>query len=72
MADQKQQEEGELVAQFTAISGVDADRAKFFLESAAWNLEVREKGKRIYDYYCSSFYNNNYYYYNYLYAWKSN
>lgn len=28
-----------LVSQFTAVSGVDAERARFFLESAAWNLE---------------------------------
>lgn len=28
-----------LVAQFTAVSGVDSERARFFLESAAWNLE---------------------------------
>lgn len=30
-----------LVSQFTLISGVDAERAKFYLESAAWSLEVR-------------------------------
>lgn len=35
MADQES-----LVAQFTAVSGVDVERAKFYLESAAWSLEV--------------------------------
>lgn len=30
----------EKVAQFSAVAGVDAERATFFLESAAWNLEV--------------------------------
>ncbi|KAK3880344.1 hypothetical protein Pcinc_015157 [Petrolisthes cinctipes] len=30
--------EGELVAQFMAIAGVDAERALFFLESSGWNL----------------------------------
>lgn len=29
----------EKVAQFSAVAGVDAERATFFLESAAWNLE---------------------------------
>ncbi|XP_076047894.1 NSFL1 cofactor p47-like isoform X2 [Oratosquilla oratoria] len=28
-----------LIAQFSAVSGVDSERARFFLESAAWNLE---------------------------------
>ncbi|XP_063612828.1 NSFL1 cofactor p47-like [Penaeus indicus] len=28
-----------LVSQFTLISGIDAERAKFYLESAAWSLE---------------------------------
>lgn len=32
-----------LVSQFTLISGIDAERAKFYLESAAWSLEVRVK-----------------------------
>lgn len=31
----------ELVSQFTAITGVDDERAKFFLESSAWKLDVR-------------------------------
>ena len=30
----------ELIAQFTGVTGVDTDRAKFFLESAGWNLDV--------------------------------
>lgn len=28
------------VAQFAAVAGVDTERATFYLESAAWNLEV--------------------------------
>ncbi|KAG7175918.1 NSFL1 cofactor p47-like [Homarus americanus] len=32
-------ERDSLVSQFTAVSGVDSERAIFFLESAAWNLE---------------------------------
>ncbi|XP_071548788.1 NSFL1 cofactor p47 isoform X1 [Panulirus ornatus] len=28
-----------LISQFTAVSGVESERARFFLESAAWNLE---------------------------------
>jgi hypothetical protein len=35
MADKQQ-----LVEQFTNVTGIDADRAKFYLESASWNLEV--------------------------------
>ena len=31
----------ELIAQFTCVTGVDAERAKFYLESAAWKLDVR-------------------------------
>lgn len=30
----------ELLSQFTDVTGVDAERAKFYLESAAWQLEV--------------------------------
>ena len=30
-----------LVAQFMAITGVDTERATFYLESAEWNLDVR-------------------------------
>lgn len=30
----------ELLSQFTDITGVDAERAKFYLESAAWQLEI--------------------------------
>ncbi|EFA05869.1 NSFL1 cofactor p47 [Tribolium castaneum] len=30
----------ELISQFTAITGVDEDRAKFYLESSAWKLDV--------------------------------
>ena len=29
-----------LITQFTAITGVDVDRATFYLESANWNLDV--------------------------------
>ena len=31
----------EQIQQFVGITGVDTDRAKFYLESAAWNIEVR-------------------------------
>lgn len=30
----------DLIAQFTGVTGTNAERAKFYLESAAWNLEV--------------------------------
>ena len=30
----------DLIAQFTGVTGVDAERAKFYLESAAWKLDV--------------------------------
>ena len=30
----------ELVADFTTVTGVDADRAKFYLEASGWNLDV--------------------------------
>lgn len=30
----------DLLAQFTGVTGVDAERAKFYLEAAAWNLDV--------------------------------
>ena len=30
----------ELIAQFTGVTGVDTDRAKFYLEAAGWNLDV--------------------------------
>jgi UBX domain-containing protein 1 len=30
----------ELLSQFTDVTGTDADRAKFYLESSAWQLEV--------------------------------
>lgn len=33
-------ENPELISQFTAITGVDEDRAKFYLESSAWKLDV--------------------------------
>ena len=32
--------QNELIAQFTGVTGVDTDRAKFFLESEGWNLDV--------------------------------
>ena len=30
----------DLIAQFTGVTGVDAERAQFYLESAAWNIDV--------------------------------
>lgn len=30
-----------LIEQFCAISGVDPERSRFYLESSAWNIEVR-------------------------------
>ena len=30
----------DLVVQFTSVTGADAERAKFYLESAAWSLDV--------------------------------
>jgi UBX domain-containing protein 1 len=33
----------ELISQFTAITGVDEERAKFYLESSAWKLDVSSK-----------------------------
>ncbi|KAI0226633.1 NSFL1 cofactor p47 [Lamellibrachia satsuma] len=30
----------ELIVQFTSVTGADAERAKFYLESAAWSLDV--------------------------------
>ncbi|RXG51973.1 NSFL1 cofactor p47 [Armadillidium vulgare] len=36
MADDKEK----LIEQFCAVSGVDAERSKFYLESAAWNIEA--------------------------------
>lgn len=30
----------EIVSQFSGVTGVDNARARFHLESAAWNLEV--------------------------------
>ena len=33
--------QSELIASFTNITGVDADRARFYLESSGWNLDVR-------------------------------
>ena len=31
-----------LIDSFIAITGVDKERAAFFLQSAAWNLDVRD------------------------------
>lgn len=31
----------ELVSQFADVTGVEAERALFYLESSAWQLEVR-------------------------------
>lgn len=36
-----------LVQHFSAVSGVDADRAKFYLEAAAWDLPVSVIEKKI-------------------------
>lgn len=33
-------ERDDLLSQFTGITGLDADRAKFYLESSAWQLDV--------------------------------
>ncbi len=30
----------DLVVQFASVTGADAERAKFYLESAAWSLDV--------------------------------
>ena len=30
----------ELIAQFTDVTGVEGERAQFFLESSAWHLDV--------------------------------
>lgn len=30
----------EILSEFTAVTGVAEDRAKFYLESANWNLQV--------------------------------
>lgn len=37
MADNSQREK---IEQFTNLTGIDADRAKFYLESSGWNIEV--------------------------------
>ena len=31
----------ELIEQFTDVTGVEAERAQFYLESSAWHLDVR-------------------------------
>ena len=31
-----------LVEQFIGVTGIEASRARFYLESAAWDLEVRK------------------------------
>ena len=38
MADSE--EEKSLISQFVSVSGVTEERARFYLESASWNLEV--------------------------------
>lgn len=40
MADNSQDQE-EMVTQFSDVTGVAADRAKFYLEAANWTLQVR-------------------------------
>ena len=50
MADDARQ--NELIAQFTGVTGVEAERAKFYLESAAWELDVSSISWRIAWHYC--------------------
>jgi len=38
MADSEEQRS--LISRFVSVSGVSEERAKFYLESASWNLEV--------------------------------
>jgi len=38
MADSEEQRD--LISRFVGVSGMSEERAKFFLESASWNLEV--------------------------------
>jgi UBX domain-containing protein 1 len=33
----------ELLSQFTDVTGVDAERARFYLELSAWQLEVSKQ-----------------------------
>ena len=40
MADQKES----IIQQFVGVTGIDHDRARFYLESASWNLEVTLTG----------------------------
>ena len=35
-----------LISQFRGVTGVDEERAIFFLQSAAWNVDVRLKRER--------------------------
>lgn len=43
MSDNTQDQE-EMVSQFSDVTGVPADRAKFYLESANWTLQVSGRG----------------------------
>lgn len=36
-------ERDDLLSQFTGITGLDAERAKFFLDSSNWQLDVSYK-----------------------------
>lgn len=36
-------EREELVSQFRDVTGTDSERAQFYLDSSAWQLEVRSK-----------------------------
>lgn len=36
----KMADKDQIISQFSNVTGVDAGRAQFHLESAAWNLEV--------------------------------
>lgn len=40
MADNSQDQD-EMVTQFSDVTGVTSDRAKFYLEAANWTLQVR-------------------------------
>lgn len=36
-----------LISQFTDVTGVDPDQARFYLESAAWNVEVSQMAREV-------------------------
>jgi len=41
-------EQSNKVNEFASITDIDAERAKFYLESAAWNMDVMKKILNIY------------------------